>query len=155
MLKEAASLMAIYISNWQHHGRSVLFCFRSHLSVWIIDTNFCLHSSSHCIYVLARSKTFNAIPAMPFTLQLKPNLSSHWGLVWSFVRGFVCISFVLSHLSMHFLCFFGHFWAYVGQPHGHIGWAIPMPFPSMNFTNPKTAPWNFHKKILSIGDFEK
>mgnify|MGYP006975916474 CR=1 FL=1 len=47
------------------------------------------------------------------------------------------------------------FWAYVGQPHGHIGWAIPMPFVSMNSTNPRTAPWNFNKKILRIGDFEK
>ena len=54
-----------------------------------------------------------------------------------------------------FLVFFGHFWAYVGQPHGHIGWAIPMPFASMNSTNPRTAPWNFHKKILRIGGFEK
>ena len=54
-----------------------------------------------------------------------------------------------------FFVFFGHFWAYVGQPHGHIGWAIPMPFASMNSTNPRTAPWNFHKKILRIGDFEK
>ena len=47
------------------------------------------------------------------------------------------------------------FWAYVTQPHAHIGWAIPMPFASMNSTNPRTAPWNFHKKILRIGDFEK
>ena len=108
VLKEAAWWQYTY-QIWQHRGRSVLFYFRLHLSVWIIDTNFCLHSSSHCIYVLARSKTFNAIPAMPFTLQLKPNLSSHWGLVWSFVRGFVCISFVLSHLSMHFLCFLAIF----------------------------------------------
>ena len=51
--------------------------------------------------------------------------------------------------------FLACFWAYVGQPHGHIGWAIPMPFASMNSTNPRTAPWNFHKKILRIGDFEK
>ena len=36
-----------------------------------------------------------------------------------------------------------------------ICWAIPMPFASMNSTNPRTAPWNFHKKILRIGDFEK
>ena len=79
---------------WQHRGRSVLFYFRSHLSVWIIDTNFCLHSSSHCIYVLARSKSFNAIPAMPFSLQLKPSLSSHWSLLRSFVWGFVWIRFV-------------------------------------------------------------
>ena len=51
--------------------------------------------------------------------------------------------------------FLACFWAYVGQPHGNIGWAIPMPFASMNSTNPRTAPWNFHKKLLRIGDFEK
>ena len=28
-------------------------------------------------------------------------------------------------------------------------------FASMNSTNPRTTPWNFHKKILRIGDFEK
>ena len=30
-----------------------------------------------------------------------------------------------------------------------------MPFASINPTNPRTNPWNFHKKILRIGDFEK
>ena len=30
-----------------------------------------------------------------------------------------------------------------------------MPFTSINLTNPRTNPWNFHKKILRIGDFEK
>ena len=30
-----------------------------------------------------------------------------------------------------------------------------MPFASFNPTNPRTNPWNFHKKILRIGDFEK
>ena len=30
-----------------------------------------------------------------------------------------------------------------------------MPFTSINPTNPRTNPWNFHKKILRIGDFEK
>jgi hypothetical protein len=51
--------------------------------------------------------------------------------------------------------FFGNFWAYVGQPHGHIGWAISMSFASCNPTNPRPNPWNFHKKILRIGGFEK
>ena len=51
--------------------------------------------------------------------------------------------------------FFGHFWGYVGQPHCHIGWATSMPFASFNSTNPRTNPWNFHKKILRIGNFEK
>ena len=30
-----------------------------------------------------------------------------------------------------------------------------MPFASINPTNPRTNPWNFHEKILRIGDFEK
>ena len=33
-------------------------------------------------------------------------------------------------------CFLGCFWAYVGQPHGHIHWATSMPFASINPTNP-------------------
>ena len=47
--------------------------------------------------------------------------------------------------------FFACFGAYVGQPHGHIGWAKSMPFASINPTNPRTNPWNFHEKILRIG----
>ena len=43
------------------------------------------------------------------------------------------------------------FWAYVGQPHSHINCAIPMPFASINSTNPRTNPWNFHEKMLRIG----
>ena len=54
--------------------------------------------------------------------------------------------------KMHF---FACFWAYVGQPHSHIGEATSMPFTSFNPTNPRTNPWNFHKKIFRIGDFEK
>ena len=56
--------------------------------------------------------------------------------------------------SQKFLVFFGHFWAYVRQPHSHIGWARSMPFTSFNPTNPRTNPVNFHKKILRIGDFD-
>jgi hypothetical protein len=37
----------------------------------------------------------------------------------------------------------------------HIGWDKSMPFASINPTNPRTNPWNFHKQILRIGDFEK
>ena len=48
--------------------------------------------------------------------------------------------------------FLACFWAHVGQPHGHIDWAIPMPFESMISTNPRTNPWSFHKQILRIGD---
>ena len=51
--------------------------------------------------------------------------------------------------------YFACFRAYVGQPHGHIGWATSLPFASINPTNPRTDPWNFHKKILRIGGVEK
>ena len=47
--------------------------------------------------------------------------------------------------------FFPCFRPYVGQPHSHIGWAKSMPFTSINPTNPRTDPWNFHEKILRIG----
>ena len=54
-----------------------------------------------------------------------------------------------------FFVLFGCFWAYVGQPHGHIGWATSMSFASINPTNPRTNLRNFCKTILRIGDFEK
>ena len=54
-----------------------------------------------------------------------------------------------------FFVFLGHFWAYVGQPHGHMGWAKSMPFASINSTNPRTNPWNFHEKILRIDEARK
>ena len=44
---------------------------------------------------------------------------------------------------------------YVGQSYDHISWAISMPFASINPKNPRTNPWNFWKKILRIGGFEK
>jgi hypothetical protein len=53
------------------------------------------------------------------------------------------------------LVFLGCFWAYAGQLHNHIGWAMSMRFTSTNSTNPRTNLWNFHKKILRIGDFKK
>ena len=46
--------------------------------------------------------------------------------------------------------FFACFWAYVGQPHDHIGWVTSMSFTSINPTNPRTNPWNFYEKILRI-----
>ena len=52
-----------------------------------------------------------------------------------------------------FFCVLGCFWAYVRQPHDHIGWAKSMPFASINSTNPSTNTWNFHQKMLRIGDF--
>ena len=42
-----------------------------------------------------------------------------------------------------FFVFLGCFWAYAGQLHNHIA--------SINSTNPRTNPKNFHKKILRIG----
>ena len=50
--------------------------------------------------------------------------------------------------------FFGCFWAFVGQPHGHIHWATSMPFASFNPTNPRTHLRNFREIFLSFGDFE-
>ena len=47
--------------------------------------------------------------------------------------------------------FLAYFWAYVGQPHKHTSWATPIPFTSINSTNPRTNPWKFHEKILKIG----
>ena len=51
--------------------------------------------------------------------------------------------------------FFGCFWAFVGQPHGHIRWGTSMPFASFNPTNPRTNLRNFRENFLRIGDFEK
>ena len=53
--------------------------------------------------------------------------------------------------SVLFVCF----WACVGQPHCHIGWATSIPFASFNPTNPRTDLRDFRVKILRIGDFEK
>jgi hypothetical protein len=50
-----------------------------------------------------------------------------------------------------FFVFSGCFWANLGQPYNHIGWATPMSFPSINPTKPRINPWNFHLKTLRIG----
>ena len=47
--------------------------------------------------------------------------------------------------------FFACFWAYVGQPHSHIGWALSMPFASITPTNPRTNPWNFGGNCSAFG----
>ena len=54
-----------------------------------------------------------------------------------------------------FSVLFGCFWAFVGQPHSHIGWATSMPFASFNPTNLRTHLRNYREKFLRIGDFEK
>ena len=41
--------------------------------------------------------------------------------------------------------FLAIFWAYVGQPDDHIGWATLMPFASIYRTNQRTNPWIFFK----------
>ena len=51
------------------------------------------------------------------------------------------------------MCFFVFrlFWAYVGQPHGHISWVKSKPFTSINSTNQRTIHEDFMKKIFRIG----
>ena len=66
-----------------------------------------------------------------------------------------CLKKALKQAKNVFFVFLGPFRAYVGQPQGHIGWAISMGFASFNPTNPRTNPWNFREKILRIGDFGK
>ena len=77
-----------------------------------------------------------------------------WSFKWDRIVIFL-FYFCSLFSAPYFLAFFGHFWAYVGQPHGHKGWATSMPFASINSTNPRTNPIHFHKKILTFGDFEK
>ena len=62
-----------------------------------------------------------------------------------------CRTWALKQAKNGFFVFFGCFRAYVGQPHGHTRWAIPIPFTSINPTNPRTNPWNFYEQILKIG----
>ena len=40
--------------------------------------------------------------------------------------------------------FFACFWTYVKQPHGHISWATPIPFASINSMNPRINPWHWN-----------
>ena len=73
---------------------------------------------------------------------------------------FVQQQFILASPTLHIAEFtnvkvYKSFCPYVGQPHKHIVWATSMPFASINPTIPKTNLWNFHKKNLRIGDFEK
>ena len=53
-----------------------------------------------------------------------------------------------------FFVFLGRYWAYVGQPHNHIGWATSMFFAPINTANPRTNPWNFGEIFSRIGSFE-
>ena len=62
-----------------------------------------------------------------------------------------CPTYAQKQAKNVFFVFSGCFWAYVGQPHDHISWVTPIPFASINPTNPRTTPWKFHEKILRIG----
>ena len=75
----------------------------------------------------------------------------HWyGSTYMAVR----LSDISSKMAKkHKKCIFGLFLSLCRTPSRPF--RLPMPFASMNSTNPATAPWNFHKKILRIGDFEK
>ena len=48
--------------------------------------------------------------------------------------------------KMHFFMLLGCSCSYVQQPQNHICWATPLPFASINSTNPRTNPWNLQKK---------
>ena len=48
------------------------------------------------------------------------------------------------------LGFFGHFWAYVRQPHGPIGWARPMAFTCLNSTIPRSIHKIFTLKYWKV-----
>ena len=53
-----------------------------------------------------------------------------------------------------FLVFLGHFWAYFGQSHDHIGWATSMPFKSINSINPNLIHEIFVKKYWELAELE-
>ena len=52
--------------------------------------------------------------------------------------------------KMHFLCFLAVF----ALTSDSLGWATSMPFASINSTNPRTNPWNFHKKNGELAELE-
>ena len=76
-------------------------------------------------------------------------------LMWLNLYGWETVRHKLKNRQkMHFFVFLGCFCAYVGQPYDHKSWATSMAFASINSTNPRTNPRNFHKSFLRIGDFE-
>ena len=54
-----------------------------------------------------------------------------------------CPTYAQKQAKNDFFVFLGHFWA------------TSLPFASINPTNPRTNPWNFHEKILRIGGAAK
>ena len=65
-----------------------------------------------------------------------------------------CPTYAQKQAKNAFLVFLGCFWAYVRQPHSHKSWDKPMPFASINSTNPRTNPWNFLEKYWELAELE-
>ena len=66
------------------------------------------------------------------------------GLMWLNLYGRQAVRCKLKKgLKLPFFVFLALFWAYIGQPDGHISWVTLMPFASINPTNPRTNLWNF------------
>ena len=71
------------------------------------------------------------------------------------IRPWGCLTHAPKQAKNAFFVFFACFRPYVGQPDDHIGWASSISLPSIYLIHPRTNPWNFGKKILRIGCFEK
>ena len=77
-------------------------------------------------------------------------------LVWHNLYGRETVRHELKNgLKTQKIAYFACFRPYVGQPHGHIGWAKPMPLASFNPTNPRTNPWNFGRICSAFDEVEK
>ena len=70
-----------------------------------------------------------------------------WGSTYMSVR----LSDIRQQAKQAKYAFLGHFWTHVGQSYSHIGCAKPMPFASINSTNPRTNPWNFGGNCSAFG----
>ena len=79
----------------------------------------------------------------------KPSFSSSANSQYLWLWG--CLTSAQKQAKNAFLLFLGCFWAYVRQPYSHKSWDKPMPFASINSTNPRTNPvfWGGHFEFLS------
>ena len=127
-------------------------CFSSRLAAemfWGSETRVIIKISTHSWYL----RTFDWFSwkwskKNQYGWLKKPSFSK---LMWLYLYGHEAVRHKLKNMQkMHLFVFLGHFWAYVWQPHDHIGWATSMPFASINSTNPRTNPWNFHKKYWEL-----
>ena len=75
-------------------------------------------------------------------------------LMWLNLYGHETVQRKLKNRQEMGFVFFGCFWAYVRQPHNHIGWATSMTFASINTINPRNNPWSFCEIFLRIGSIE-